>query len=122
IGVMGGAAHLARLVPTPQVRWMFFTGQPLSAERLYELGRIIEVVDRDELLACAHRHAQLIASHSPTGPRVAKRRLNTTEFLDLQRAYELEQGDTCLMADHPDSKEALRAWRERRTATYLPPA
>jgi hypothetical protein len=42
--------------------------------------------------------------------------------MDLQSGYEFEQGFTVKMSGHPDSKEALKAFSERRPANYAPPA
>ena len=38
VGVHGGARHLGRMVSQPVVRWMFFTGQRLSATEMQSLG------------------------------------------------------------------------------------
>jgi len=121
VGVMGGAAHLARLVPQPMVRRMFFTGEPVSAAELYRVGGIDQVVERDALEETALALAAKIARHSPTALRVAKTALNAVESMDLKPGYELEQGWTGWLSDHPDSKEAIRSSRERREPHYLPP-
>jgi len=120
VGVMGGAAHLARLVPQPLVRRMFFTGEPVSAAELYRVGGIDQVVERDVLEETALALAAKIARHSPTALRVAKTALNGIETMDLKPGYEYEQGWTGWLSDHPDSKEAIRATRERREPRYRP--
>jgi enoyl-CoA hydratase/carnithine racemase len=120
VGVMGGAKHLARMVPEPIVRWMFFTGKRLPARTLASWGSLIGVVRREDLLEEATRAAQEIAAYSPTAVRVAKRGLNDIEFLDTKRGYELEQGLTAKMSGHPDSKAALRAARAGEKVTYPP--
>jgi hypothetical protein len=40
--------------------------------------------------------------------------------MDLQNGYTAEQACTVRMSGHPDSKEALNAFKERRAPTYLP--
>jgi enoyl-CoA hydratase len=120
VGVMGGARHLARLVPQPLVRRMFFTGEPVTAAELYRVGGIDQVVERGELEETALALAARIARHSPTALRVAKTALNAIETMDLKPGYELEQYWTGWLSDHPDSKEAILATRERREPRYLP--
>lgn len=120
VGVMGGAKHLARLLPEPMVRKMFFTGRPVPPEELARVGGIDSVVAADQLLAAAETLAREIAAHSPTGLRVAKRVLNEIETMDLKAAYQYEQGWTGVMSGHPDSKEAIAASRERRAPRFLP--
>lgn len=118
VGVHGGARHLGRLVGQPLVRWMFFTGERLSGEEMKALGAVIAVVPRDEVLARAQAEASRIAAFSPTAVRLGKQGLNDIELLDIRRGYELEQGLTARMMDHPDSKVALEASRRGETPTY----
>ena len=118
VGVMGGARHLGRWVAQPTVRRAFFTGQPLSAKELHRLGAIHAVVAADELMAAAHAEAALIAEHSPTAMRVAKRGLNMIEEAEVRGGYTYEQRLTSLMSGHPDSKEALEARRAGRAPAY----
>lgn len=118
VGVHGGARHLGRLVGQPYVRWMFFTGQRLSAAEMHALGAVVAVVPRDELLARAQAEARRIAAYSPTAVRMGKRGLNDIESLDIRRGYELEQGLTARMMDFPDSKIALHASRTGEKPAY----
>ncbi|WP_219215953.1 enoyl-CoA hydratase-related protein [Variovorax boronicumulans] len=118
VGVMGGARHLARLAPQPLVRRMYFTGQPETAEDFAAAGGAIVVCDDDKVRSEAHRHAQRIASYSPTAVRVSKRVLDRIEGMSLTEGYAFEQGATVRMSGHPDAKEALAAFREQRPPAY----
>jgi len=118
VGIMGGARHLARLVPEPLVRWMYFTAEPIDVQRLAALGGVVEVVPADELLDRARAHADLIVRHSAAAIKMAKRSLNAIETMDLQPGYEFEQGLTGELSAHPDSLEARRATLERRKPQY----
>lgn len=118
VGVHGGARHLGRLVGEPMVRWMFFTGQRLSAEQMHGLGAVVAVVPRDELQEAARTEARRIAAYSPTAVRMGKQGLNDIETLDVRTGYELEQGLTARMMDHPDSKVALEASRTGVAPVY----
>ena len=120
VGVMGGARHLARLAPQPLVRRMFFTGEPLTAPDFAAAGGAVVVVPRGELLQRACAFAARIAGHSPTAVRLAKHILNRIETMDLKSGYAFEQDYTVRMSGHPDSKEALLAFSEKRPARYLP--
>ena len=66
------------------------------------------------------RLAARIASLSPTAVRVGKRILDRIEWVDLRKGYEFEQAASVRMSGHPDSKEALTAFRERRKSRYQP--
>ncbi|WP_129782174.1 enoyl-CoA hydratase-related protein [Peristeroidobacter soli] len=118
VGVMGGARHLARIAPQPLVRRMFFTGEHILAADFAAAGASLTVCEGSELHATAHRFAQRIATLSPTAVRLGKQILNRIEWMDLRAGYEFEQGYTVRMSGHPDSKEALTAFRERREPRY----
>jgi enoyl-CoA hydratase len=118
VGIMGGARHLARLIPEPWVRWMYFTADPVPAAELARLGGIIAVVPPAELLGTAHEHARRIARHSVALLRTAKASLNAVETMDLQPGYTFEQSLTTRVCGHPDSREAVRATLERRVPHY----
>jgi len=118
VGIMGGARHLARLVPEPWVRWMYFTAEPVAAANLHALGSLIAVVPREELLATAQEHARLIARHSGVVLRTAKHALNGIETMDLQPGYTFEQSLTTALSGDPDSLEARSATLEQRAPRY----
>jgi enoyl-CoA hydratase len=118
VGVMGAAKHLSRLVPQPVMRWMFFSAEPLPAEELVKYGAVLAVVPESELLDEARRRALTICKHSPVAIRFAKRSLNQIEFMDLKNGYEFEQGLSGELSAYEDSKEAQRAFLERRAPRY----
>lgn len=118
VGVGGGASFLQRLMPTPWVRWMFLTGEPVYAERLHQFGAVLDVVDGGELLERALTEARLVARHSPTALRFAREALNRIEDLPLEAGYEYEQEKTRLLMSHPHSVDAVRAAMEGRTPIY----
>ncbi len=118
MGVMGGAHHLARLVPEPWVRWMYLTAEPVRGDQLARLGGVIETAPRGQVLEVARRHARLITRHSGPVLAMAKRSLNTVESMDLQPGHAFEQSLTGEICGHPDSVEAVRATLARRAPVY----
>lgn len=118
VGVAGGYRHLSRLVPQGLARKMFFTSDPVSAREMHGFGGVVELFESDELLAAALEIAKRIARHSPSALRDTKAALRHIEALDLREGYELEQEVTISRVDHPDSAEALRAFREGRDPVF----
>jgi enoyl-CoA hydratase/carnithine racemase len=119
VGVMGGARHLARMAPQPLVRRMFFTGAHVTAPDFAASGGAIVIAEPGVLIETATQYAQRIAGHSPTAVRLAKQILNRIEDMDLKSGYAFEQGFTVKMSGHPDSKEALSAFSQRRAPIYV---
>ena len=118
VGVMGGTKHLARIVPEKLMRWMALTGRRVDAAHLERLGVILKVVPREQLLAAALEVATDICAKSPAGVRLMKEVINLTESMDLDNGYHVETYATAIISSHPDSKEAAKAFQEKRPANF----
>ena len=117
-GAMGGGAHLQRLFPVQKVRYMYFTGEAVTAPDAMQYGFIERLVERDELAASAREIATKIAAKSPAMIRIAKEALNGIEDGNLEDKYRWEQGFTLEAYTMPDSAETRRAFVEKRDASF----
>ena len=117
-GVLGGARHLARLVPEPVLRWMYLTSDPVSVEQLAGYGALIKVVPGEELIREATAIAAQVSRHSARSLRYAKESLNTIEWMPLEEGYVQEQKYTIDFCAHPDSREAINSIVEKRAPVY----
>ena len=117
-GAMGGGAHLQRLFPVQKVRYMFFTGETVTAPDAMQYNFIERLVERDELAATAREIAAKIAAKSPAMIRIAKEALNGIEDGNLEDKYRWEQGFTLEAYTMPDSAETRRAFVEKRDASF----
>ena len=117
-GAMGGGAHLQRLFPLQKVRYMFFTGEKVSAPDAMQYGFIEQLVEREELPAAAREIAAKIAAKSPAMIRIAKEALNGIEDGNLEDKYRWEQGFTLEAYTQPDSAETRRAFVEKRDTQF----
>ena len=115
---MGGTKHLARIVPEKLMRWMALTGNRVDAAHLARLGVIHKVVPRREVLPAALEVAADICAKSPASVRLMKEVINLTESMDLDNGYHVETYATAIISTHPDSKEAARAFQEKRPANF----
>jgi enoyl-CoA hydratase len=118
VGVMGGARHLARLVPTSMVRLMYLTADPVAASELQRFGGVAKVVADGDLMVEARSLAARISRHSAIALRHAKESLNAIEWMDLKSGYEREQQLTARLSGTADAKEALHALLEKRAPSY----
>ncbi len=118
VGLLGGGKHTQRLFGHSTLRRMMLTGYRVPGPELYRLGVVEACVPRTELMDRAMAIAREIASKSPAAIRLAKRTLNTIEDMTLRDGYRYEQNMTTELGDHPDSKEAQAAFREKRKAVY----
>jgi enoyl-CoA hydratase/carnithine racemase len=67
-----GSAHLPRYIPTAIAMEMLFTGDPLSAQRAYEVGFVNKVVPADELMPAATALAERLCRNAPLAIRLTK--------------------------------------------------
>jgi len=118
VGVMGGTKHLARIVPEKVMRWMALTGSRVDAAYLERLGAIQKVVPKEQVLDTALAMADEICAKSPAGVRLMKEVINLTEPMDLDNGYHVETYATAIISTHPDSKEAAKAFKEKRKPSY----
>ena len=117
-GAMGGGAHLQRLFPVQKVRYMFFTGEKVTAAQADRYGFIEKIVPKDQLRGAALEIAEKIALKSPTMIRLAKEALNGVEDGNLESKYRWEQGFTMQAYMSPDSLETRRAFVEKREVKF----
>jgi enoyl-CoA hydratase len=117
-GAMGGGAHLQRLFPVQKVRYMFFTGEKVTAAEADRYGFIEKIVPKDQLRQAALEIAEKIAQKSSAMIRLAKEALNGIEDGNLESKYRWEQGFTMQAYMSPDSSETRRAFVEKREAKF----
>ncbi len=114
VGLLGGGRHAMRLFPHSKARRLMFTGQRLSGADLCRLGAIEECVPADRLMSTARALPTEIASKSPIAIRLAKHAMNTIEFMSLRDGHRFEQNMTGELSKYEDSREAMRAFVEKR--------
>lgn len=118
VGLLGGGRHAQRLFNHSTVRRMMLTGYRVPGPELYRLGIVEACVPRAEVVDAARAIALEIAAKSPTAIGLAKQALNVIEELSLRDGYRYEQNMTAQLSGHPDSKEAMAAFLEKRKPNF----
>jgi len=118
VGLLGGGRHAMRLFGHSRTRRMMFTGLRVDGPELYRLGVAEACVAQDALHDTARTLAREIAAKSPEAIRLAKHALNTIEEMSVRDGYRFEQNMTVALSSHPDSKEAMAAFLEKRPPNY----
>ncbi len=118
VGLLGGGRHAMRLFGHSKTRMMMFTGQRLAGPELERLGVIEACVPHEELMPTALQLASDIAGKSPVAMRLAKHALNAIEEMSLRDGYRFEQGMTGELSKYEDSKEAMKAFAEKRLPVF----
>ncbi len=105
---------LVRAVPAKVAMEMLLTGQPLSAQRAYDVGLINRVVESSELDATVDLFCQSIIASSPMTVRVGKEAFYRQLSLSEPQAY-IDAVD--VMTDNvmkADAQEGMQAFLEKR--------
>jgi enoyl-CoA hydratase/carnithine racemase len=118
VGLLGGGRHAMRLFGHSRTRRMLFTGLRVDGPELYRLGVVEACVPAAQLMAAAMEIAREIAERSPLAMRLAKHSLNTIEGMSLRDGYRFEQNMTVELGKTEDSKEAMRAFVEKRKPVF----
>ena len=118
VGLMGGARHSMRVLGHSLVRRMLLTGYRVPAAELYRRGVIEACVAPADLMPTVMEVAKTIASKSPVASRIAKHALATIEGSTLRDGYRFEQNMTNELGKSEDSKEAMRAFAEKRAPVF----
>jgi enoyl-CoA hydratase len=118
VGLLGGARHSMRLFGHSKTRRLMLTGQRIAGPELYRLGVVEECVPPDRLMDAALAIAAEIAAKSPVATRLAKHTLNTIESMTLRDGYRFEQNMTGELSRSEDSREAMRAFVEKRAPRF----
>lgn len=106
VGMLGGGAHLQRMIGPHRMRELFFTARRISAVELAAMGAISRVVPHEHLMSEALDIAGQIAAMDPVVVRVGKESLNRVESLPVMDAYRIEQDYTArLRASRRESSE-----------------
>ena len=118
VGLAGGTALLQRIFGKSRARRMFYTGMKVSADELYRLGLIEASLPREELMPYALELAREIASKAPLALQYAKQAAQVTQSMPQREGYRYEQNITVALSNTEDTREAQRAFLEKRQPQY----
>lgn len=99
-------------------REMLLLGDPLPAQRLYDLGMIARIADPDALESAAQSVIDRLASNAPLSLRVMKKTLvRQMQFRDSTPYDDLNQEVRAVSASN-DAKEGMNARLEKRAPKF----
>ncbi len=117
-GDFGGSFYLTRLVGSGKARELYFTAEMLDAEEAFRIGMVNRVVPHDQLEA----ETMALAARLAAGPTAAyarmKENLNLAEQTDLRTLLDHEAFNMVLTGMSNDSREAVRAFVEKRDPKF----
>ncbi len=109
---------LAHMVP--QRIWMELAvlGQPISAQRAYEVGLVNRVVTSDQLMDTAMDMARTVAANAPLTVRASRRMIRLAGDLGLSEAWDAADELFVEVYESEDAQEGPRSFVEKRPAHW----
>jgi enoyl-CoA hydratase len=119
VGLAGGVRHVRRFFRESDARLLIYTARRFYGPELYRMGVVSACVPAATLAETAHGIASEIAAKAPLAIRAAKRSFLVTEEMPLHDGYRFEQSQTVVLAHSEDTKEAQRAFAEKRKPVFV---
>lgn len=113
----GGGTSIGTRIPIGAALEMTLTGDPITAQRGYELGLVNAVVEPGEVLNTALDYAQRIAANAPLG-LAATKELVRSALTDPEYASERLGHWQSLVFSSDDAKEGATAFMEKRAPVW----
>ncbi len=119
VGLAGGVRHVRRFFRESDARLLIYTARRFYGPELYRMGVASACVPVAALSETAQGIAREIAAKAPLAVQAAKRSFLVTEELPLHDGYRFEQSQTVALAHSDDTKEAQRAFAEKRKPFFV---
>jgi len=114
----GGLLRLPQLLPRAVAFELALTGDPIVAERAYELGMINRLTEPGGALDGALELAARITPNAPLGLAGSKRILNESLDWPVNEFFERQQAISGPIFDSEDAREGATAFAERRDPVW----
>jgi 2-(1,2-epoxy-1,2-dihydrophenyl)acetyl-CoA isomerase len=118
-GDYGGSYYLQRLIGAGKARELYFTAEIIEAPEALRLGMVTKVVPHDKLGAETMALASKLASGPTRTFARMKENLNLAAHADLKTLMDHEALNMRLSGMSNDSREAVRAFIEKREAKFM---
>ena len=110
--------HLQKLIGRMRAAELILTGDPIDAAEAGRLGLVTKVVPRAELESKTRKLAKRLAAMSPLALKVTRDLIYEMENMDFKDVPRRALKATSGAFDSEDSKEARRAFNEKRAPVW----
>jgi len=120
IGVptIAGAIRAPRVIGLGAALELLLVGDRVDASRAYDMGLVNRVVPHDDLMAEANRWADRLARNAPQAMAATKEVAVRSQALSFDDALRMGEAMRRLAGSTDDSREGVRAFREKREPRY----
>ncbi len=105
-------------MPLPVALELALTGDPIDAERAYDLGIVNRVVPGEQLLEAAMALAERIVANAPLAVRASKRVMRQAFELNEEDAWPINTAAFGVIGSSADALEGAVAFAEKRPPVW----
>jgi enoyl-CoA hydratase len=121
LAAAGGPIRLAKRVPLALALEIGLTGEPISAERAFQVGLVNRVVPPDQVVDAALTLAERIAGNSPTTVRVTRRLIRAAVEATEAEGWRMTMEAAAEVGASGDGIEGATAFIEKRPPVWRRP-
>ena len=114
----GGQYLLVQLLGVARTMDFLMRKRIIDADEALRLGLVSEVVEPDALEAATMAFATELANGPQVSMRLLKRSVYNAAELSFEQALDEIAAKTAISDHHPDAREGVAAFRDKRTATF----
>lgn len=118
IAAAGGLYRLPRALGQQVAMEVILTGDPLPAQRAYELGMVNRLVEPGEALDVAVALAEKICENAPLAVRASRRVVLAAATEDDASLIQMTNDEFSVVLQSNDTKEGLEAFIEKRAPRW----
>lgn len=118
VAAAGGLFRLPRALGMATAMELIMTGDPLNAQRAYELGMINAVVPADDVIATAQKLAERVAANAPLAVQASRRVASRAMMDDDAELWKLSGAEFMKVSQTEDFREGPMAFFEKRDPVW----
>jgi enoyl-CoA hydratase len=114
----GGTQRLSRKIGPSKAKELILSGETVKAEEALRIGLADRIYPAEKLLEETKQFAKIVATKGKFAQGLAKRAIDSGFNMDIYKACELEASMFSSCFSHPDQKEGMTAFIEKRNAKW----
>ena len=114
----GGLFRLPRAIGRSAAMEVILTGEPLSAQRAYELGLVNRLVEPGHAIGEATKLAEQICAAAPLAVRASRKVVLASAYEDDETLKKMTNAEFAGIITSEDTKEGLSAFIEKRAPNW----
>jgi enoyl-CoA hydratase/carnithine racemase len=114
----GACSRMIQMIGMGRLKEMVMAALPIPADRAEAIGLVHRVFEKEELLDGALEFATHLLGRAPLAMGMAKHVINTCQNVDTETGRILERLGQSLLIRSEDSREGMRAFREKRNPNF----